>query len=187
MKRILFFLSVGLLVLNLSACKTSEVPAQPETETAEQQKNEDIPNQEVEKQNPAKEIVLVVNGIVKYNFVKTDTNWAGKVTQFSSADPEKQEVVKVLEIEPTLGWDDFEEFVNYLRVYNIPDQSEIKNRNSGSISNISRAYQFFTFDGENSRSFSYYNPEGELNEHWQSRNVVTFGTYLISEMKVVEN
>ena len=64
MKRILFFSSVGLLVLNLSACKTSEVPAQPETETAEQQKNEDIPNQEVEKQNPAKESVLVVNGIV---------------------------------------------------------------------------------------------------------------------------
>ncbi len=179
MKSILFFLSFGALILNLSACKTAEIPDEIEEEQQ--------PQQVAELQNPDKEIVLVVNGIVKYNFVKTDTIWTGKVTQFNSADPEIQEVVKILEIEPTLGWDDFEQFINYLRVYDIPDQSEIKNRNPGSISSISRAYQFFTFDGENSRSFSYYNPEGELNEHWQSRNVVTFGTYLISEMKVVGN
>lgn len=176
----LYLLTV-LLFMSFTSCKTAETSSQTTIEAPQ----ENAVSQDAQDEKPEEEIVLVVNGIVKYNFVKTDGTWEGTITQFDSADPDRQEVVRVLEVEPTMGWDDFEQFLDSIKLYNIPDQSDIENRISSGISNISRAYQFYIFDGENSRSFSYYNPEGELHEHWQSRNVVTFGTYLISEMEVV--
>lgn len=85
-----------------------------------------------------------------------------------------------------MGWEDFEVVLDFLEIYTLPDQSEIEDRVSGPITAISRSYTFTISKNDATRSFHYYNPEGEVADHWQSQNVVTFGTYLTTEMKVIQ-
>lgn len=175
-----YLLILATIFFFVQGCKSTE-PTAPSVES-----NQTVSTVFVsEKEDPDKEITMTVNGMVKYTFSKIDTSWQGRVTQFDSSNPQTRKVVKVLKLEPQLGWGDFEEVISFLDIYGIPDQSTIKNRKIGEISTISRAYEISVFDQEGQRSYSYYNPEGEMNEHWQSRNVVTFGTYLVSEMTVV--
>ena len=179
-----YLLILGTIFLFVQGCKSTEPRIQ---ESPPVESNETVSTAlNDEKEKPDKEITVTVNGMVKYTFSKIDTSWQGRVTQFDSSDPQTKKIVRVLTITPKLGWNDFEEMVKFLQIYELPDQSTIENRKVGQISTISRAYEIYVFDGKEQKTYSYYNPEGEMNEHWQSRNVVTFGTFLISEMDVVQ-
>lgn len=169
-----------LLFILALACSSSEKAMDSEPITPE------ITNESTLQEQPEIEIQLIVNERVKYEFKKTEDVWDGTVIQFSSSDPESREIVRTISIEPTMGWEDFEIVLDFLEIYTLPDQSEIEDRVSGPITAISRSYTFTISKNDATRSFHYYNPEGEVADHWQSQNVVTFGTYLTTEMKVIQ-
>lgn len=131
------------------------------------------------------EIIVFINGIVKYRFTQIDGSWTGALTQFDSGNPETRKLVKTYSIQPKLGWSDFEDMVEYLKIETLPNQTDIKSRRSSLVSDISRAYEFTIMNKDSKRSYAYYNPEGELAQNWESQNVATFGTYLVSEMLIV--
>lgn len=178
-KFINYLMVFGASVLIISACKTTE----PEVKETEQTVTSDLESNEP---SAEKELIVTINEMVEYNFSKTDGDWQGSVTQFDSNDPELQKVVRVFSIQPVLGWEDFENMVEFLNIYEMPDQAEIVNRKPGPITPQSRAYRFTIIDGDESRSYSYFNPEEESQNHWQSQQIVTFGSYLVLEMKAVE-
>lgn len=172
-----------LLIFLFIGCSSSDKTLQPEvtpeinTETSRTVENSD--------NTPDKEINVVINDRVKYTFTKRDTTWEGTATQFDTNDPNTQKVVQVFDLDPVYGWSDFEDMLEFLNIYTMPDQSEIKNHKVGDITSQSRVYAITVFNGENTRSYMYFNPEGETADHWQSQKIATFGTYLATEMKVV--
>ncbi len=182
------FLFIGLCIcfLSFTACKSSETLTEPATETMNEVSEEKAVNSEAEEQTPEREISLTINGMVKYYFSYDGSSWNGELTQFDNNNPETRKVVRLLDIEPKIGWEDFELMVEYLKIYSLPNQKEIENRKPGAITEISRAYEVSVFNENVDRSYTYFNPEGELTEHWQSRNIATFGTYLINEFKAEE-
>lgn len=176
-----YLLAFGTILLFGYACQSSQAVVQKETDVNDVKVSEII-NDEA---NPDKEIVVTINGMVKYSFVKIDNKWQGQVTQFDSNNPQTKKVVRVMKVQPELGWEDFEDMAAFLNVYTMPDQSEIENRKAGPITDESRSYEFTVFDGNNTRSYSYFNPEGESGEHWQSQHITIFGSYIATEMKIV--
>ncbi len=168
------------------ACKSSEKASPSPTPIPEDPIPEMLNGSEPEQAKLQKKILVTINERVRYSFSKVDQNWTGKVIQFSSNDPDTREVERTLEVYPEFGWEDFEDMVSYLKVFNLPDQTVIKNRKPGPITPQSRSYQFTVLENDSTRSYQYYNPEGEASEHWQSQNVVIFGSYLVTEMKVAQ-
>jgi hypothetical protein len=178
----ILILTISLLVFGCSSSKELEqVDTKPETfnEETVETSNDTI--------SPDKQIIVFVNDRVKYEFTKIDTSWSGTVTQFDSNDPQTHKVVQVYDLVPTYGWSEFEEVVEFLNIYTMPDQSEIKNHIPGQLSPQSRVYNFTVFDGKQTRTYSYFNPEGEATSHWESQHIATFGSYLATEMKVLGN
>ncbi|MBO6622914.1 MAG: hypothetical protein JJ892_12550 [Balneola sp.] len=132
-------------------------------------------------------IEVLINDRVKYEFIRLDTTWSGMAFQYDTNDLQTQKVVREIPLVPEYGWSDFESMVDFLNIYTMPDQTEILDRKPGPLTPQSRAYKFIVFDGDTTRSYFYFNPEGEVSQYWQSQNVVTFGTYILNEMKVLEN
>ncbi|MEP1151485.1 MAG: hypothetical protein ABJH08_07120 [Balneola sp.] len=177
-----YLLTFGTALLFGYACQSSQAVVQNETNAVDDPKVSESIDGEV---NPDKKIDVTINGMVKYSFVEIDDEWQGQVTQFDSNDPQAKKVVRIMEVQPELGWEDFEDMAAFLNVYTMPDQSEIENRKAGPITDESRSYEFKVFDGNNTRSYSYFNPEGESGEHWQSQHITIFGSYIATEMKIV--
>lgn len=171
----------SIIVLSfLLGCSNTESTIK--SHTSEVQSQEQVQNTEAVN----KEYVIFINGIVKYQFTKSNDEWTALLTQFDSGDPNNRKVVKTYTIVPKLGWDDFEDMVNYLKIESLPNQTDIKSRKASNVSNISRAYEFTIYNGNTTRHYAYYNPEGELGQNWESQNVVTFGTYLVSELSIIQ-
>lgn len=173
------------LVSGIAGCASSESVKSSESEPSANEKAVVVESAKEEK-SIDKQIIVVINDRVKYTFTKQDTSWKGTATQFDSYDPETRKIVRVLSLNPTYGWSDFEDMVQYLKIYTLPDQTEIIKRKAGPLTQESRSYQFTVYDGETTQNYTYYNPEGEATNHWQSNFVVTFGSYIASEMNVVE-
>ncbi|MEQ9090342.1 MAG: hypothetical protein RIE52_04590 [Balneola sp.] len=174
-------LSLCIAIISIS-CGTSE-PALVKSETSSEMNSA---QQSVTEPDTTRSIAVTINDRVKYELTKIDTAWTGVALQYDTNDPLTRKVVREIPLVPAYGWSDFEDVVRFLMIYTIPDQKEIENHKPAPVSNQSRTYRITVFDGENSRTYYYFNPEGELNEYWESQNVVTFGTYLTSEMKVLE-
>lgn len=139
-----------------------------------------------EKVAPLHEIRVFINERVEYIFVKEEGNWEGIVKQYSTNNPDTRQLVRTMAIEPTQGWEDFEFILEALDIYDMEDQSKIESRKSGPVTNISRSYRVkITKDGK-THTYHYFNPEAEMIDHWQSQQVATFGTYLATEIKVIE-
>lgn len=134
---------------------------------------------------PQERIAVTINERVKYIFRKKNNNWIGEVIQFTSGNPDIREVQFTRNIYPELGWHDFENMVSFLKIYSLPDQSEIENRVPGAITSQSRSYKLSVSKNDSTRSYQYYNPEGGASNYWQDQNIVIFGSYLVSEMKSV--
>ncbi len=175
--RILFLL---IMLVGFAGCRSSEKVIVTPTPLPENP----IPEMLDEATTDTSQFIQVtINGRVRYSFVKTDTSWSGTVVQFDSNDPAVRKAVKTIQLIPTYGWNDFEEMVEFLSVYTLPDQKDIEKRKPGPITNLSREYKVVVVNNGEKRNYNYFNPEGELSENWQSQNIVTFSTYLINEMK----
>lgn len=174
-----YWLLSALVISLLIGCSSTEpkVLAEPDEEALEESMT-DI--------EPDKKITVLINDRVEYSFIKIDTSWTGTATQYDSNDPMTQKVVQVFTLDPVLSWSDFEDIVRYLKIYTLPDQMEIVDRKSVGITPQSRSYKVTVFDGESTRSYSYFNPEAESTNHWQSQKIATFGSYIATEMKVVQ-
>lgn len=173
-----------LILSLLVGCSSSKNTAKVQPESDVQ--NEQVANESSSEISPDKEINVVINERVKYTFTKRDTSWTGTATQFDTNDPATQKVVQIYELQPLNGWSDFEDMVEYLNIYTMPDQMTIEDRKAGGITSQSRSYKFTVFDGDTTRSYTYFNPEGESINHWQSQMIATFGSYIVSEMNMVE-
>lgn len=180
-----YWVLIALLFSGIVGCASTETVQPSESEPIANEKEVVVESANAEK-NIAKQIIVVINGRVKYTFTKQDTSWTGTATQFDTNNPETREIVRVFSLNPTYGWSDFEDMVQFLKVYTMPDQADIENRKVGSITTESRSYQFTVYDGEATRNYTYFNPEGEATDHWQSQYIVTFGSYLATEMNTVE-
>lgn len=172
------------ILISFMGCKSSEPVST--TESGDAGLVEMTSKSNSKEINPDKEIIIFINGIVRYRFTEMEDQWLGKLTQFDSGDANTRKIVKTYSIQPKLGWSDFEDMVEYLKIETLPNQTDIKSRKASLVSQISRAYEFTINDGDSERSYAYYNPEGELAQNWESQNVVTFGTYLVSEMQIIQ-
>lgn len=178
-KHLLLSICIATVSIN---CSTSE-PALVKPELSSETNNS---QQSVTESDTTRSIAVTINERVKYELTKIDTTWTGVALQYDTNDPLTRKIVREIPLVPAYGWSDFEDVVRFLMIFSIPDQKEIENHTPAPISNQSRSYKITVFDGENSRTYNYFNPEGELNEYWESQNIVTFGAYLTSEMKVVQ-
>lgn len=178
-KHLLLSICIATVSIN---CSTSE-PALVKPELSSETNNS---QQSVTKSDTTRSIAVTINERVKYELTKIDTTWTGVALQYDTNDPLTRKIVREIPLVPAYGWSDFEDVVRFLMIFSIPDQKEIENHTPAPISNQSRSYKITVFDGENSRTYNYFNPEGELNEYWESQNIVTFGAYLTSEMKIFE-
>jgi hypothetical protein len=178
-KHSLLFICIALVGIN---CKSTEntVIAPP----VQQEKTESIAD--IATPDTSRFISMTINGRVNYEFTKIDTNWTGVAIQFDSSDPQTRKTVREIPLSPTYGWSDFEDMVQFLKIYSMPDQQEIKDRKPGPLTDQSRSYKFTVFDGESTRSYFYYNPEGEASQYWQSQYIITFGSYVTTEMKTIQ-
>lgn len=177
-KHSLLLLCIAVIGIN---CKTAEPPvATPIVSNGqvESKKTEAV-------SDTSKFVSMTINGRVKYEFTKIDSNWTGVALQFDTNDPKTRKIVREIPLTPTYGWSDFEDMVQFLKIYTISDQKEIENHKPGPITSQSRSYRFTVFDGDTTRSYFYYNPEGGASEYWQSQNVITFGSYVATEMKTL--
>lgn len=179
-KHSLLFLCLALIGMN---CKTSEPNVSTPPVSDKQIKSEEM----VAIPDTTRFLNMTINGRVKYEFTKTDSSWTGVALQYDTNDPQTRKVVRQIPLSPAYGWSDFEDMVQFLKIYTLPDQSEIDGHQVAAVNAQSRSYRFTVYDGEKSRSYFYFNPEGEASQYWQSQNVITFGSYIITEMQVLEN
>ena len=167
------------LVIGLNCASTEPMMVEPKV-------SEENVSEAAMDPDTSQSIEMEINARVKYEFTKVDTSWTGFAVQYDSNDPETRKVVRTIPLVPTYGWSDFEDMAKVLHIYSIPDQKELKNHEPAPLNNQSRSYGFTVFDGDSTRSFYYYNPEGEASQYWQSQNVLIFGAYITTEMKGVD-
>ena len=172
------------LISLLIGCSSSKETMNSESEP--EINNTQVVTASAVEESPDRMIKVLINERVEYKFIKRDTSWTGIATQFDTNDTLTQKVTQVFNLDPINGWSDFEEMIQFLDIYTMQDQTEIENRKAGSLSPQSRSYTFTVFDGDTTRSYTYFNPEGEITNHWQSQKIATFGSYIATEMSVVQ-
>ncbi len=159
------FVIIGIfLAVNFGACSSSkEVAKAPDESYSER-------------------ISLNINEAVYFDFVKQENNWSGNLTIYTLND-EGEKVVKTrMTSVADSTWDDFGEFVNFLKLYEIPPQNEIEGWVPDSGELPRRVYNFEVFDGDTTRTYSYQDPINGIRNYWQSQNVLTFVTFIQNDL-----
>lgn len=178
---------LGFFFVGFLACKSTEV-AQSET-SSEQTENESWVDDGsfIDKEAvPSPQITVLINDRIEFQFAKHEDGWQGSAVEFQFNEEGIKVPSKYYKAEPKLGWTDFEEVIHFLKIYQLNDQSELEDREVGSLSVASRSYQITIRNDGEVKSLFYYNPEGEILQNWQTQSVATFGTYLATEMNVYE-
>ncbi|MEX2478158.1 MAG: hypothetical protein WD357_06950 [Gracilimonas sp.] len=135
---------------------------------------------------PDERISLNINQTVYFEFIKTDTVWAGELMTYALGESGEKVVNKVLISAQDSSWNDFNEFVNFLRIMELPPQNEIEGWVPDSGNLPKRVYNFEVFDGDTTRSFSYQDPINDIRDFWQSQNLLTFITFVENDLRWVE-
>lgn len=164
------FLSGFFLLMAVAACSSTE-----STGTEFSSENQ-----------PDKRIFLNINEAVYFEFFKFDTTWTGNLTVYTlNADGEKVVQSEYVSAQDS-SWNDFDLFVDFLDIYSIPRQHEIEDWVPDSGQLPQRVYSFEVFDGDTTRSFSYQDPENDLRDFWQAQNLLTFVTFVQTDLGWVE-
>lgn len=139
-------------------------------------------------QNSEKAIRVAIMGrqIVSYVMVKERKGWQGYRVEFLPMTGQDLNVASITGIEPVAGWEDFEFIVDHLNIIDLPDQKEIESHSENPATDLSYTYLFRVNNGEEIRMFNYSNPEAEIQKNWQSKNVVIFGAYLMTEFEAAK-
>lgn len=131
-------------------------------------------------------ISLNINEIVYFDFFKTDTAWSGELTTYTLDESGEKVVDDKFVSAQDSSWKDFDEFVQFLNIYEIPPQNEIDGWVPDSSQLPRLVYNFEVFDGDTTRSFSYQDPINNIRDYWQVQNLLTFVTFVQSNLRWVE-
>lgn len=141
------------------------------------QMNRDIP------ENADATIEISINsGLVVFSFFKMDSSWSGELRAYNiNADEEKVLNAHLVSAEDST-WNEFQLFVDHLDLYTLPDQKDIKKWTEPD-QEAQRTYTFRVYDGEQTRSYTYRDPQILLGDYWQQQRVYTFLTYIENDLR----
>lgn len=131
-------------------------------------------------------ISLNINEAVYFDFIKVNENWSGELVTYTLNSENEKVVNRTFVSAQDSSWNDFEAFVDFLKIMDLPPQNEIEGWVPDSSQLPRRVYSFEVFDGDTTRSFSYQDPVDELRDYWQSQNVLTFVTFVQNDLRWIE-
>lgn len=131
---------------------------------------------------PDESISININEVIYFDFVKEDSLWSGELKTYSLNENNEKVVSRHLESIQDSSWSDFDKFVDFLNIYQIPPQHEVKGWVPDSSELPRRVYTFEVFDGDTTRSFTYQDPERGIKEFWQAQSLLTFMTFVENEL-----
>lgn len=171
MKIIKNFTALCLLVILCSSCASTA------------QSNEGLPEPD------ERRISVEINDRFLFEFsevIEADsTYWTGTATEFTFT-PEKEKVVQGrFRSANDASWQDFGLFVDYLKLFEIPDQSEIPGKSLPGNYNVQYTIELRSADSV--RSVVYRDPSDDLRKYWQSQNVYTFITFIENDLRWIPN
>ncbi|HBX64612.1 MAG TPA: hypothetical protein DEG32_00055, partial [Balneolaceae bacterium] len=170
------FLWIIFSVASIAACSSSE-NAVSDTEQE--------PTLQEEAQ-PDERISLNINEAVYFDFFKYDTTWTGDLLVYTLNDEGEKVVQSEYTSAQDSSWNDFELFVDFLKIYDLPPQNEIEGWVPDSGQLPRRVYSFEVFDGDTTRSFSYQDPDKDIRDYWQVQNLLTFVTFIQNDLRWIE-
>lgn len=150
-------------------------------------KSTSIPQETASKQSqPDAHISLNINEAVYFEFIKQGDVWHGNLTTYT-LNEEGDKVVKYRLVSAAdSSWNDFDAFVSFLKIFDLPPQNEIDGWVPNSAQLPQRVYNFEVFDGDTTRSFSYQDPIADIQNYWQAQNVLTFTTFIQNDLQWVK-
>ncbi|MEQ8525095.1 hypothetical protein [Gracilimonas sp.] len=170
----IYITSLLLLMAAFLGCSSSEKTVS-ETENMVQEETQ-----------PDERISLNINEAVYFDFFKYDTTWTGELTVYTlNAEGEKVVQSEYVSAQDS-SWNDFDLFVDFLKLYQIQPQNEIDGWVPDSGQLPRRVYSFEVFDGDTTRSYSYQDPENDLRDYWEAQNLLTFVTFVQNDLRWVE-
>lgn len=170
MKYFVFNFLMGSILFGLGCSSTEQLTA-----------NSSIPFQN-NAPDTSQSIALNINEVVYFEFNKVDTVWSGNLTTFSLNDEGEKIIDREFVSVNDSTWNDFDNFVNSLKILNLPPQNKIEGWVPDSSKLPRRVYNFETFDGDTTRFFSYQDPINGIRDYWQLQNVLIFVTYIQNEL-----
>ncbi len=139
-----------------------------------------------EETQPNEYIFFNINEVLYFEFFKYDTTWTGNFTSYTlNENDEKVVNHKYISAEDS-SWNDFDQFVHFLGLYEIPPQHEIEDWVPDSGQLPRRVYSFKVFTGDTTRSYSYQDPVKDIRNYWQVQNLLTFVTFVQNDLRWVE-
>ncbi|SMO56804.1 hypothetical protein [Gracilimonas mengyeensis] len=131
---------------------------------------------------PDERISLNINEAVYFEFEKSDTVWTGSLTLYTLNENDEKVIKNKYVSANDSTWNDFDAFVDFLDIYEIPPQHQIEGwaPNSGQLPR--RVYSFEVFNGDSTRSFSYQDPMQGIRNYWQAQNVLLFSTFVQNDL-----
>ena len=177
----------GMLLINCSGTKQSvdeqdvQAEAMMEVKTTPEEVNSTRISVQITSSNP--------NGGY-FQFDSTDTGWSGFARTFRNLN-DTLEILSNQPIIPREGWDEFNDMVNFLQIFTLPAQTEINGYEENPIGRRNNPLNVeieVTAERANgfTNSYIYENPAVETREYWQSANLITFLSYITTEV-VLDN
>lgn len=166
--------SLSIIVLAAIGCSASEQTASKEGGLVEK---------EVQ---PDERISFNINEVIYFEFEKYDTTWTGNFTAYTLNKEDEKVVSEQYVSAEDSSWNDFDLFVNFLNLYQIPPQREIEGWVPDSGELPRRVYSFEVFDGDTTRSYSYQDPIRDIRDYWQVQSLLTFVTFVQNDLRWVE-
>lgn len=162
------------LALLVAACSASEKAVHDSRSSIEQAAT------------PDEWISFTINEAVYFKFEKYETEWSGELTVYTlNADGQKVVQSEYISAQDS-SWNEFDLFVDFLNIYEIPPQYEIDGWVPDSGQLPRRVYSFEVYDGDTTHSFSYQDPEKGIRDFWQAQNLLTFITFVQNDLRWVE-
>ncbi len=123
-----------------------------------------------------------------FQFDSTDTGWSGFARTFRNLN-DTLEVLSNQPVMPRNGWEEFNDMVNFLQIFTLPKQTEIRNCYENPIGRRNNPLNVqIEVEAERVGGFKntyiYANPAVETREYWQSANLITFLSYITTEVIV---
>jgi hypothetical protein len=132
-------------------------------------------------------IKVNINEAIYFHFEKEDSEWTGTFRTYK-LNAENEKVVDQQYVSANdSSWSDFQQFVDFLNIYEIGPQNEIEDWVPDSGTLPRRVYNFEVFDGETIHSFSYQDPINGIRDFWQVQNLLTFMTLVENDLQWVES
>lgn len=136
-------------------------------------------------------ITVEVNDRFRFDFDQEispadSSYWTGTATEFTTTQEGEKVVQGRFRSANDSTWQDFNLFVEYLKLFDLPDQSAIPGR-PASPANARLTYTITLEEDGDERVLIYKNPFDDLQKYWQSQNIYVFISYIENELRWIPN